>query len=101
MQLIVVIVERGKGEKVATAARAAGSTGATTLYGRGAPEREIRKFLSLAIESAKEVVLILAYENQVETLLEAVREAGHLDQPGKGIAFTLPVSSVLGLKRED
>lgn len=99
MELIVVIVERGKGERVAKAARAAGATGATSLYGRGAPESEIKKFLSLAIDSAKELVLVLAREDQKQDLLEAVCAAGELDKPGRGIAFTLPVNNVIGLNR--
>lgn len=98
MQLIVTIVERAQGQKVVKAAQKAGATGATSFYGRGAPESEIRKFLSLAIESSKEIILILAQEQQVENLLMVIREAGELDKPGRGILFTVPVGTVIGLE---
>lgn len=61
---IVAIVERGKEDKVVNAAKKAGATGATVMYGRGTGETEAKKFLNIHIESSKEIILILAEDEK-------------------------------------
>ncbi|EEX49090.1 MULTISPECIES: P-II family nitrogen regulator [Jonquetella] len=99
MELLVIIVERGKADTVVQAANAAGAFGATTLYGRGAPSSEIRKFLSFSIESSKELIFMLITPQNSDAIIKAVTEAGQLNSPGRGIAFTVPVNQVVGLSR--
>lgn len=99
---VVVIVERGKAEKIVKAAKQAGASGATIFYGRGTGDTEVKKFLKVNIESSKEVILVLTEKDASEVIIQAMVEAGNLSKPGKGILFTIPISNLIGLRhRED
>lgn len=100
-ECVVAIVERGKAEKVVEDAKAEGARGATIFYGRGTGESEIKKFLNMHIEASKEIIFILAEQSKVKRILGAIVESGRLKEPGSGIVFTLPVSSLIGLRHRD
>lgn len=94
---IFVIVQRGKADKLVEAAKEAGAKGATVFYARGTGIHEAKKFFGLNIEASKEVIIILAEETNCKAITAAVVEAGSLKEPGTGIAFVLPVASLIGL----
>jgi nitrogen regulatory protein PII len=96
-QLIVVVVEAGRASAIMEAARAAGAEGGTVLHGRGTGIHEHSKFLGIPIEPEKEILMILIEHTNTETVLEALMTAGELNEPGKGIAFVLDVSKVVGI----
>jgi nitrogen regulatory protein PII len=97
MSLIVSIVRKGWGSTVLEAAMAAGARGSTVVTGRGAGINEQEKIFGISIEPEKEIMLTVVYDHQVEAVMEAVVEAGHLNDTGRGIAFVLPVSQVSGI----
>lgn len=98
MELIIVIVERGKADKIVKAAKKAGSRGATIFYGRGTGETDVKHWIGRNIDQAKEVILILTESGEKEEkIMEAVLEAGKIKKPGTGIAFTVPVNNLFGL----
>jgi len=101
IKCIVAIVERGKANKIVEAAKKVGATGATIFYGRGTGESEVKKFLSVNIEASKEVIIILSEKDELRTIVEAMADAGQLEEPGKGIIFTVPVTNLLGLHHRD
>lgn len=96
-EAIVVIIERGKAEKVVDKAKEAGAKGATILYARGTGIHEAKKFFNINIESGREVILILSEKEHTDKILKAVTKAGRLDQPATGIAFVLEVPRLIGL----
>jgi nitrogen regulatory protein PII len=96
-ELIVVIVNRGFAEDIIDAAIAAGAEGCTIINGRGTGIHENTKLFNMLIEPEKEIVLILVPIELTEKVLEAVRIAGNLDKPQKGVAFVLAVSKVAGI----
>ncbi len=96
-EAIVVIVERGKANAIVKKAAEAGARGATIAYGRGSGEQIFSFFRSLQVESSKEIILIIAPEDQVEKLLAVVVEAGRINEKGKGIAFTMPIRNLTGI----
>ena len=69
--LIVSIVRRGWGSKVLDAALNAGARGSTVLFGRGAGINEQDKIFGVSIEPEKEIVLTVAYEEQIDAILDA------------------------------
>lgn len=97
MSLIVSIVRKGWGSTVLEAALAAGARGSTVLTGRGAGINEQEKIFGISIEPEKEIMLSVVYDAQVDAVLKAIVEAGHLNDTGRGIAFVLPVSQVAGI----
>lgn len=98
---VVVIVERGKAEKIVKAAKKAGASGATIFYGRGTGDTEVKKFLKVNIESSKEVILVITEKDASEVIIQAMVEAGNLSKPGKGILFTIPINNLIGLRHRE
>ncbi|MGC9516265.1 MAG: P-II family nitrogen regulator [Methanomicrobiales archaeon] len=96
-QIIFAIVEAEKGTDILKKAQEAGAEGGTVFFGRGTGIHEHEKILGIPIEPAKEIIMILIKKSQVDAVLEAIMEAGHLEEPGKGLAFVLDVSKVVGI----
>lgn len=96
-KLIVAILPKGTTGDVIDAAREAGAEGGTILLARGTGAKEARKFFGISISSEREVVLILVEPAKVRGVLDAVVEAGKLDEPAKGIAFVLAVEEITGI----
>ena len=96
--LIVTIVEKGNAEDVIEFAKKAGAEGGTILSGRGCGAHETSKLLGILIEPEKEVVLTLVPKTKTNDILAAIEVGMDLNKPGKGIAFVINVSHVIGLK---
>ena len=98
-EAIFVIVDRGKAEDVVDAATKAGSKGATVIHGRGSGIHETSKLFGMEIEPEKEMVLILTERGVTEAVTTSIREKMQIDEPGKGIMFTIDVNKTYGLIR--
>lgn len=98
-KLIMVFVDEDKTEQVLDASRDAGATGATIISkARGQGLEKVVGIFGLEILNPRAVVLILAEERRAGRVLEAVAEAGNLDESlGTGIAIQLDVEKALGL----
>jgi nitrogen regulatory protein PII len=96
-ELIVTIVSKGNADLVLDAAKQAGAGGGTIMHGRGAGKHETQKFLGIRVEPEKELVLTAVQNEDVDAVLDAIVKAGKLDEPGHGIAFTMPISRITGL----
>jgi nitrogen regulatory protein PII len=97
-KLLITVVQKGKAKKIIDATREAGAEGGTILFGRGTGIHEQAKLFSIPIEPEKEVVLTLIARDKTEAVLRAILEDSGLEQPGKGIAFVLPVERTTGIK---
>jgi nitrogen regulatory protein P-II 1 len=96
-KVILASVKTDITDKVVDAAKAAGATGATIISARGTGMREAKTFFGLSLEAPTDIILLLLEEHIVRPVLDAISEAGQFDKPGTGIAFVLPVESVVGL----
>ncbi|WP_026688959.1 P-II family nitrogen regulator [Alteribacter aurantiacus] len=96
-ELIVTIVNKGDSGIVVDASKRAGAEGGTILSGRGSGIHEQAKLLSMIIEPEKEIVLTLVTRENVKRVLSQIEEEASLNQPGKGIAFVLPVEETIGI----
>lgn len=96
--LIFTIVNRGNFDQVMEAARSAGATGGTLLHGRGLASEEAVKFLGITIQPEKDIVLILAPQKSHHKIMENISHEVGINSPGKGICFSLPVNSTIGLE---
>lgn len=95
--LIVTIVRKGWGQPVLEAAVKAGATGGTVLFGRGIGVNEKDTIFGIPIEPEKEIVLTLVPEEAAESILDEIAQAVQLNEPGRGLAFILPVTKVVGM----
>lgn len=96
-ELVICIVNAGYSEHVMDAAKEVGARGGTVLHAKGTANKEAEKFFKITIQPDKEMVMILVPENIKEDVLHAAYKAAGLKTEGQGIAFTLPVSNVIGL----
>lgn len=100
-EAIFTIVDRGLAEDVVDAAVLKGAQGGTIINARGAGIHENNTLFSMAIEPEKEIVMILIDRNKSDDVVKAIRETMHIDDPGKGVMFTMDVNRVSGLNSEN
>lgn len=93
----VVIVKQGLGSKVLALAKELGISGGTVLMGRGTVKNALLEFLELA-ESHKEIVVLLARRSVGEPFLREVSRVYRFKKRNHGIAFSIPVSAIMGTK---
>ena len=96
LRLLTVVVQRKLGQRVLDAALKAGATGATFFYAQGTGVRQMLGFLGQFIEAEKQVVFVVATEEQTDRVLAAVTEAGELNKAGYGFAYVQEVLKAVG-----
>ena len=96
-EVIICIVNAGFSEAVMDAARDFGARGGTVIRARGTANLEAEKLFQITVQPEKEMVMILVETKIRDDILHALYRAVGLNTPGQGIAFSLPVDSVVGL----
>ena len=97
-ELIISIVDRGHADVVVDAARNAGANGGTIIHGRGTSVYEQDSILGVSIQPEKEIVMTLTDSSNKKQIMEAICNNINMDEAGKGICFSMPVTQVRGLK---
>ena len=54
----------------------------------------------VTISEGKEMIMIVVKKSESDKILKAINDAAGLQTQGKGIAFSLPVESVAGIKTQ-
>lgn len=96
-EMIVCIVDAGFSDAVMDAAKEFGAKGGTVLFARGTAAKEAEIFFKITIQPEKELVIILVPRAIKDDILHALYRSVGLGTPAQGIAFSLPVDSVVGL----
>jgi len=94
---VFAVVDKGLAETIVEAAEKAGAHGATIINARGAGIHETSRLFSMAVEPEREIVLIIDDSTRMPAIIEAIRLAADLDQPGHGILFAVDVDQAIGL----
>ena len=100
-ECIMSIVNHGYTDLVMEAAKRAGATGGTVLSARGTGNVEIEEFFGVKVTPEKDVVLILVPRAIRDKVLSAINEGAGMSTKGMGIAFSMPVSDVVGINRPE
>lgn len=66
------------------------------LYGRGTANSQMLDLLGL-VESDKSVILSYVREDKIKDVLETLSEKFTTVKNGKGIAYTIPLDSIIGV----
>jgi nitrogen regulatory protein PII len=93
IRLLITIVDRGKGEKVAEMLRENNVIYNMILLGKGTAKSEILDYLGLG-QTEKDLILSILQEENVRNIMNNLNDKMNLKEPGHGIAFTIPVNSV-------
>lgn len=99
-ELIMVVVNANYVEMAMDAAREQGARGGTILHARGTGTKAMEEKYGIIITPEKEILLILATKDIRDKILHAVYKTVGLSTDGQGIAFSLPVSDVVGYKAD-
>ena len=100
-ELIIVILNDGYSDFVMDAARAAGAGGGTVLHAKGTGSKRGEKFFGVSLADEKDMVYIIAYADEKAAIMRAINENAGPGTKAGAICFSLPVSSVAGLRERD
>ena len=96
-EVIFCIVNAGFSDAVMDAARVCGARGGTVLHARGTANPEAEKLFNVTVQPEKEIVMIVVKSEQKDEILHSLYSQVGLKTPGYGIAFSMPVSDVVGI----
>lgn len=100
-ELIIVILNEGYSDLVMDAARAAGAGGGTVLHAKGTGGIRAEKFFSVSFADEKDMIYIIAHKDEKAAIMRSINEqAGPATRAG-AICFSLPISSVAGLRARE
>ena len=95
LKLLVTVVDRPKGEFYLDVISQFGVNCQLALPGRGTANSELVSLLGL--EPHKAVIMSLVREGRTEELMNCLEEKFATIRGGKGIAFAVPMSSIIGV----
>ena len=97
-ELIMAVINEGHTDPVMDAARSAGAAGGTVLHAKGTGGALSQKFLGVSLADEKEVVLIVSKACEKAAIMKAIADSCGVGTPSGAISFSLPISSVAGLR---
>ena len=95
MKLIVTIVNKGYCEELMIAARGAGAGGGTIVNARGTGTEEDTTFFGIHLVPEKEMLLIVANDENASGIVSAIKNQPALNTQGGGIIFTLNIEETV------
>lgn len=93
--MLVTIVQKGKGTFFADYLKTFDANMQICLVGTGTARADLVEFLGLK-DSKRSVIFSVVQENRVDEIFAALEERFHSVNRGTGVAFTVPLSSVIG-----
>lgn len=100
-KLINIIVEKGHAQSVIEFANEAGARGGTVLNARGSGTAQTVKLFNIEIEPEKEIVMIIANNNDYEKIVNSLVEKLEIEKPGKGIIYVQDINKAYGIYEEN
>ena len=100
-ELIVVILNEGCADYVMDAAREAGAGGGTVLHAKGTGSTRGEKFFGVSLADEKDMVYIIAHADEKAAIMRAISEKAGPGTRAGAICFSLPISSVAGLRERE
>ncbi|MBE6657278.1 MAG: hypothetical protein E7604_02435 [Ruminococcaceae bacterium] len=94
-KLLVTVVDHRKEDFFMDYIQAHGANLQMTMRGEGTAKSEMLRMLGLA-ESEKTVLFSVIREDQIRSVCDGLAEKFKTVKNGQGIAFTIPLSSVVG-----
>ena len=96
IKILFTIVDRSKIDFYINVLQGFGVNMQTVLYGHGTAPTDLAKILGLA-DKGKGVILSIVPEDKISKILADYEDKYFKLRNGKGIAFTVPITSVIGV----
>lgn len=97
-ELLVAIANQGCIDTVMDAARSANAGGGTVIHAKGTGMESAEKFLGVSLSSEKEIIFIVTRKKEKNQIMKAIMEQTGLCSKEKTMVFSLPVTSVVGMR---
>lgn len=95
--LFVTIVSRNQGAYFTDTFSKHGASLSISMFAHSMPPADIISLLGNESTTKKDLVLTIVRKNEVKEYLDIIKKRFSISKASKGIAFTLPVSSVSGI----
>ena len=96
LKILVTIVERSKTEFYLDVLEGYEVNMQTVIYGKGTAPSDVLHYLGLS-QSSKAVIVSVVQEEKIKEIMGAYEDKYFKTKNGKGIAFTIPISSMIGV----
>lgn len=96
LKLLVTIVNRSKATYYIDLLEQFEVNMQLVVYGKGTANSEMRDLLGI-VETDKVVLISFVREDKVTDVLETLKEKFEKIKNGKGIAYTIPMNSIIGV----
>ena len=96
LSLIVTIINRHQDKYFIEAYADKGAAMSVTLYASSNPPQDIMNLLGF-VDTKKDIILTVARSEYVSDMLKIANNRFKVSQEAKGIAFSIPVTSVAGI----
>ena len=100
-ELIIAILNEGYSDLVMDAARSACAGGGTVLHAKGTGSSRAKKFFGVSLADEKDMVYIVAHSDEKAAIMSAISKSAGPGSKAGAICFSLPISSVVGLRTRD
>ena len=95
LKILVTVVGRAKADFYMDHIQSFGANVQMVIFGRGTAPKEFLAAMGLT-DSDRAIILSIIGENNLRNALDSLGEKFKTIQGGKGIAYTIPMSSVIG-----
>lgn len=99
-KVIIALVNDDYQDAVIEAAKEAGATGVTILNARGEGIHKQTSFFGMKMEAQTDLLLFLVEDFNSDDIMDAIYRAGHFEQHGNGIAFSLKADRAIGMESQ-
>ena len=96
LKLLVTIVDRSKALYYTDLLEQFEINMQMVIYGKGTADRDMLSLLGLT-DNDKAIILSVVREENVKDILETLAEKFEKIKNGKGIAYTIPIKSIIGV----
>ena len=97
-ELLITIANQGYTDLIMDAARKVHAAGGTVIHAKGTGIERAEKFLGVSLVKEKEMVFIVVRRELRDNIMTAIMDEAGLRSKAQAIAFSLPVSSVAGMR---
>lgn len=97
-ELLITIANAGYTDVIMDAARSAHAPGGTVLHVKGTGAEYAKKFFGISLAEEKEMIFIVVHTKQKNTIMKAIMEKAGTGTSAGSICFSLPVTSVAGIR---
>lgn len=97
-EMIICVVNAGFSGEVMDIARREGATGGTIVHARGTANPNAEQEFQITINPEKDLLLLTVKSDIKDNILKAIYNEAGLGSDANAVAFSLPVTNVVGIK---